>query len=59
MRDSGGYRVHEWPSLLQEVVELSVFVAGSTLLTGDSSRLSGDSHQNVSDLLEGKFFTRR
>jgi hypothetical protein len=59
MAGSGGYRVHEGSSLFQEIVELSIFVAGSTLLSSVPSGLSGDSQQDIGDLFEGKLLTRR
>jgi len=50
--------VHEGSALLQEVVELSVFVAGAGL-SSNSSGFSGNSQQNVCDFFKGELFSRR
>lgn len=52
MRVAGGVGVQEGSALLEEVVELALFVAGSALLVGKSSGRAGHFQEDVGDLVK-------
>jgi hypothetical protein len=53
MRVACGVGVQEWAALLQEIVEFSLFVAGSALLVRKSTSRSGNLQEDVGNSIKG------
>lgn len=52
MRVCGGVGIQEGSSLLQEIIELALFVTGAALLVGQSAGSSGGLQEDVSDTIK-------
>lgn len=58
MRVAGWVGVEEGTTLLQEIVKLSLLVASAHFLSSESAGSSGSFEEDISDAVNGEFFSR-